>query len=70
MTTKSNIEITDRAYLITLDKSEFEYPLVRKWLNRLLSSGMHGDATHLYELDPADNHSSELGDRFDFLGDK
>ncbi|WP_188753256.1 hypothetical protein [Parapedobacter defluvii] len=70
MTTKSSIEITDHAYLITLDKSEFEYPLVRKWLNRLLSGNLHHDIGYLGELDPADNHSPELGDRFDFLADK
>jgi len=70
MTTKSNIEITDNAYLITLDKSEFEYPFVRKWLNRLLSSGLYRDAAFMNELDPADNRPAELGDRFDFLGDK
>ena len=70
MITKSNIEITDQAYLITLDKSEFEYPFVRKWLSRLLSGGMHPDTAYLYETDPEDNHSPELGERFDFLGDK
>lgn len=69
MTTKSSIEITDNAYLITLDKSEFEYPFVRKWLNRLLSGGLYHD-TYLSEMDPADNHAPELGDRFDFLADK
>lgn len=70
MTTKSSIEITDNAYLITLDKSEFEYPFVRKWLNRLLSGSLYPDAAYLNEIDPADNHSPELGDRFDFLADK
>jgi len=70
MTTKSSIEITDNAYLITLDKSEFEYPFVRKWLTKLLSGGVYHDPTYLNEMDPADNHSAELGDRFDFLADK
>lgn len=70
MTMKSSIEITDHAYLITLDKSEFEYPLVRKWLNRLLNGGVLHDAAHLYEMDPADRRSTELGDRFDLLADK
>lgn len=70
MTTKSSIEITDNAYLITLDKSEFEYPFVRKWLNRLLSGSLYPDVGYFSEMDPADTQSPELGDRFDFLADK
>lgn len=67
---KSRIEITDNAYLITLDKSEFEYPLVRKLLNRLLSGSLHSEGTYTNEEDPATRYLPELGERFDFLADK
>ncbi|MFC3198008.1 hypothetical protein ACFOET_10335 [Parapedobacter deserti] len=68
--TKSNIEITDSEYLITLSKSEFEYPLVRKLLNRLLSGNLYQDADDANEEDPANKYPSDLGERFDFLADK
>ena len=68
--TKSSIEITDRAYLIRLDKSEFEYPLVRKLLNRLLSGSLQPEGRYADEEDPAIRYLPELGERFDFLADK
>jgi len=68
--TKSSIEITDKEYLITLSKAEFEYPLVRKLLNRLLSGDFHHEMSNFSEEDPANKYSSELGERFDFLSDK
>ncbi len=68
--TKSSIEITEKAYLITLDKSEFEYPLVRKLLSRLLNGSPYLDAGYLDEWEPGDNRSPDLGERFDFLSDK
>lgn len=68
--TKSSIEITDHAYYITLDKSEFEYPLVRKLMNRLLSGNQQHDTFFAHEEDHAHKHSPELGERFDFLADK
>ncbi len=67
---KSSIEITDHAYFITLDKSEFEYPLVRKLMNRLLSGNLQYDPGSAHEEDPANRHSPDLGERFDFLADK
>ncbi|GGG93696.1 hypothetical protein GCM10007415_30830 [Parapedobacter pyrenivorans] len=67
--TKSSIEITDNAYLITLDKSEFEYPLVRKLLNRLLNGSLQ-EGRYVNEEDPAVRYLPELGERFDFLADK
>ncbi|SEK58297.1 hypothetical protein [Parapedobacter koreensis] len=68
--TKSSIEITDNAYLITLDKSEFEYPLVRKLLNRLLSGGLHYEKGLVNDEDLVNKYPAELGERFDFLADK
>ncbi|MBK1441927.1 hypothetical protein JHJ32_18160 [Parapedobacter sp. ISTM3] len=68
--TKSSIEITDNAYLITLDKSEFEYPLVRKLLNRLLSGNLHQETGLPNDEDLTGKYPAELGERFDFLADK
>lgn len=70
MTTKSTIEITDNAYFITLDKSEFEYSVVRKLLNRLLSDSLRLDEGDFREDDPANRYSADFGERFDFLEDK
>lgn len=68
--TKSSIEITDSEYLITLNKNEFEYPLVRKLLNKLLSGNFQYETDYFNEADPADKYSADLGERFDFLADK
>ena len=67
---KSSIEITDNAYLIKLDKSEFEYPLVRKLLNRLLSGSPQSEGRYCTEEDPDARYLPELSERFDFLVDK
>jgi hypothetical protein len=68
--TKSSIEITDNAYLIRLSKAEFEYPLVRKLLNRLLSGKLNYEEDDVSDVDAAKRYSSDLGERFDFLADK
>lgn len=67
---KSSIEITDSAYLIKLNKAEFEYPLVRKLLNKLLSGSLQQEAGGFQEDDVSSKYSLELGDRFDCLADK
>ncbi|WP_257668082.1 hypothetical protein [Parapedobacter tibetensis] len=67
--TKSSIEITDKVYLIKLHKAEFEYPLVRKLLNKLLSGNLHHEEDP-GEEDITDRYSPELSERFDFLADK
>ncbi len=67
---ESSIEITDKAYLIKLHKDEFEYSLVRKFLNKLLSGNIHQDGEFFDEGDLANKYPSELGERFDFLADK
>ena len=68
--TKSSIEITDNAYLIKLHKAEFEYPLVRKLLNKLLNGSLQQEIGYFHEEDIANKYSPELGDRFDCLADK
>ncbi|WP_139215859.1 hypothetical protein [Parapedobacter composti] len=68
--TKSSIEITDNAYLIKLNKAEFEYPVVRKLLNRLLNGSFQSDDEFGGDEFPAGKYTSDLGDRFDFLADK
>lgn len=66
---KSSIEITEKEYLIKLDKAEFEYPLVRKVLNRLLHGNFLGDDGG-WEEEVTNRHAPELCERFDFLADK
>ncbi|MGK6352969.1 hypothetical protein [Parapedobacter sp. DT-150] len=67
---KSSIEITDNAYLITLNKAEFEYPMVRALLTRLFSGALLQEEAYSNEEDFASKYASELGERFDFLADK
>ena len=67
--TKSTIEITENAYFIRLDKSEFEYPVVRKLLNRLLNDRFRQESGNI-EDDLSDRYLADFGDRFDFLEDK
>ncbi len=68
--TKSSIEITDQAYLIKLQKTEFEYPLVRKWLSNLLNGSFQQGTTAVDDDELINKYSPELGERFDFLADK
>ena len=67
--TKSTIEITDKEYLIKLSKSEFEYPLVRRLLNKLLNGNLQLELG-LPEDDMSTRYTPELSERFDFLCDK
>ena len=67
--TKSTIEITEQEYLIKLSKSEFEYPLVRRLLNKLLSGNLHFEMGY-QEDDLQGRYAAELGERFDLLCDK
>lgn len=66
---KSLIEITEKEYLIKLNKSEFDYPIVRKVLNKLLNGSFHLD-DESGEDDITNRYAPELFERFDFLGDK
>lgn len=68
--TKSNIEITDSAYLITLAKSEFDYGQVRQLLTILFAGRLRGAQQRLWHSEVADIRSSELAERFDSLADK
>ena len=67
---KSSIEITDKEYLIKLHKDDFEYSLVRRILNRLLQGNLQGDEELFTPDERNKKYSPELGERFDFLGDK
>lgn len=67
--TKSIIEITENEYLIKLSKSEFEYPLVKKLLNKLLNGSLQREITYLDD-EVAGRYTAELCERFDLLRDK
>jgi len=68
--TRSNIEITDSAYLITLAKSEFDYVQVRQLLAILFAGRLREAQQHLRRGDVAGIRSSEFAERFDSLEDK
>ena len=68
--TKSNIEITDSAYLITLVKSEFDYRQIKQLLNILATGDLPGDGIPLGYGEAAARRSHELAERFDSLADK
>lgn len=67
--TKSIIEITEKEYLIKLSKSEFEYPLVKKLLNKLLNGSLQREITYLDD-EATGRYTAELCERFDLLRDK
>ena len=68
--TKSNIEITDSAYLITLVKSEFDYLQIKQLLNILVTGHLPGDGAHHGCGETADKRPHEMAERFDSLADK
>ena len=55
--TKSNIEITDSAYLITLAKSEFDYGQVRQLLTILFAGRLRGAQQRLWHGEATDIRS-------------
>ncbi len=71
---KSSIEITDQAYLIRLQKVDFDYVRVRQVLNLLMAReqtvGEFSEKDLLGEDDLRSRQAVELGDRFDHLSDK
>lgn len=71
---KSSIEITDQAYLIRLQKVDFDYARVRQVLNLLMAReqtvGEFSEKDPLGEDDLRSRQAVELGDRFDHLSDK
>ena len=68
--TRSNIEITDSAYLITLAKSEFDYGQVRQLLTILFAGRLREAQQHPVRSEVAGIRSSDLAKRFDSLADK
>ncbi|WP_257656497.1 hypothetical protein [Parapedobacter lycopersici] len=66
---KSTIEITEKEYLIKLNKSEFEYPLVRRLLNKLLNGSLQRELGYSEDEITA-RYAPELCERFDLLHDK
>lgn len=69
---KLNLEITDNQYLIKLSKDEFEYPLLKRFINNLMVSHSLVNSGCDYNMDDdfSKGNSAEMGDRFDYLGDK
>ncbi|MGV3762989.1 hypothetical protein [Parapedobacter sp.] len=66
---RSNIEITESAYLITLAKSEFDYSQVRQLLT-ILFAGRLREAQQSISGEETSGYSRELTERFDSLSDK